>query len=241
MTLEIFKGRKGTNNKLVLKSLYDNGYLSGWKLAREIAENDPRRRGKKKNWYHEAQKVYSVLVRKGGRLEELSNKEFIEKTDQGYRLTIYKGLCSALTLYENVKEPAIDELSKTYEIFPELKEAMEIISRLYPETLVEKYKVMLRTTKELLDQGWNFDRVTNKQFNKIFIPRFQENSLRELKEKRETGEKWEPNPELQELGLKLADRMKKILLEKVKEFEKEFDSFEKSTRKPRQQKMENEP
>ena len=237
MSIEIFKGRKGPYNKLVLKSLYDNGYLSGWKLARKIAENDPRRRGKKKNWYHEAQKVYSVLVRKGGRLEELSNKEFIEKTDQGYCLTVYKGLCSALTLYENVKEPAIDELSKTYEIFPELKEAMEIISRLYPETLVEKYKVMLRTTKELLDQGWNFDRVTNKQFNEIFNTRFQENSLRELKEKKEK----ETNPELQELGLKLADRMKKILLEKVKEFEKEFDSFEKSTRKPRQQKMENEP
>ena len=112
---------------------------------------------------------------------------------------------------------------------------------LYPETLVEKYKVMLRTTKELLDQGWNFDRVTNKQFNKIFTPRFQENSLRELKERRETGEKWEPNPELQELGLKLADRMKKILLEEVKKFEKEYDSFKKSVRKPRQQKMEVEP
>ncbi len=229
MHIETFKGRKGKYNKSILKALYERGYLSGWKIAKEIVMNDPKRR--KRNWYHETQKVYSVLVRKGGTLKRLLSKEFIENTDQGYCLTIYKGLCSALTLYDNVREPAINELSKTYEIFPELKEAQEIISRLYPETIVEQYKAMLKTTEELLDQGWNIDAVSNRQFNRIFHEQFQETLLRVLKERRGSGEEWEPNPELQELTLRFLDRMRKILLESVKTLDNEFASFKGFSRK----------
>lgn len=97
---------------------------------------------------------------------------------------------------------------------------------------------MLRTTKELLDQGWNLEKVSNKQFNTIFTEWLQQISLQELGKRRETGRKWEPNPELEELGLKLADRMKKIVMEQVKKLDKEIDSYKESIHKARQKKKE---
>lgn len=223
MHVAIFKGKKGENNESILKTLYEKGYLSAWKIARQIAENDPKRA--RKNWYHETQKVYSVLIRKGGRLEELLGKEFIEKTDQGYCLTIYKGLCSALTLYENVIPPAIDDLSKIEEVFPEFKEMRDIIYRLHPEAQVEQYEIIRRTTKELLVKGLNLDTISNREFNRFWNAQMQESIFRRLKEKKDDRGKVGANPELREHVSKFLLRIHKELMEQMKDLEKTLNRW----------------
>ena len=87
-------------------------------------------------------------------MERLLKKEFIQKTDSGYCLTIYKGLCTALTLFEKVEVSAIEEMTIYYEKFPEFKEMCEIIYRQHPEAKIELYEEILEITKELLNQGW---------------------------------------------------------------------------------------
>lgn len=226
MYIETFKGKKGKYNKSILKALYENGSLSAWNLAKYIVRNDPKKQ--KRNWYHETQKVNSVLTRKSGTLDRLSENEYILRKDQNYYLTINKGFCSALTLFEKVKEPAIDDFSEAYKVIPELKEAIEIISRLHPEAMTETYRLMRTATKELLKKGLNFDTISNRQFNVFFNDQMNRISLQELKKEREKKEKSEPNPELQECALRIMERMKGILLEQIKELDKEFKSFKES-------------
>src|SRR4030067_3775475 len=120
MANEIFAGKEGKNNRLILKTLYEKGYLTPWQIANEIANGDPERKPKE-DPYHRAQKINSVLVRKNGRLSDLVDQEFLEKTGKGYCLTLNKGFCSALTLYEKeIPLPAIDEATKIDAIIPEL-------------------------------------------------------------------------------------------------------------------------
>lgn len=230
MQLEIFRGKKAKYNKLILRALYDKGYLKAWDIAKEVVMNDPERKveRKKRYWYQDTLKVYSVFVRKGGRLEELLSKEFIETMDKRYRLTFNKGICSALTLYENIREPAIDELSLISRTFPEFKQMFEIISRLYPETGVERYKIMLRVTERLLEKGLSFDRITNRQFNEFFNSEMNETLLRGELMKEENKVKWKEDPELQECILKFMNRMKSFIREQMNELDKSVDSLEKS-------------
>ena len=223
----IFQGKKGKYNTLVIKTLYENGCLSAWKIARKIADLQGK---PKSNWYHVTQKVNSVLTRRNGTLERLLDKEFIEKTKEGYCLTTFKGFCSALTLYTDLKEPAIDWLAKTWEKFPELKEAFDIILRLHPEARVEEYKSALRVTMDLLNQGWNLDTVSNRQFNRIFTDQNNERILQEMKEKKENEEKWKPNPELQAAIQKFYNRIRGILSDELKQLDREFESLAVHTR-----------
>ena len=226
MKIETFKGRKGKYNVAILKALYKNGYLKAWDLAKTIVENDPTRQ--KSNWYHESQKVNSVLLRKSGTLERLLKKEFIQKTDSGYCLTIYKGLCTSLTLLEKVEVPAIEEMTIYYEKLPEFKEMCELIYQQHPEAKIELYEEILQITKELLNQGWNIDVVSNMRFNKIFFDYYNEYLLSHANEKRKMDKKWNPSIELQEAMLKFLDRMKQTAVEAVKQLEKEMENFKKS-------------
>ena len=84
----IFKGREKTYNKLILKSLFiSHGPLKGWELAKRIYEQMREtgtlpRNWQGLNWYAITQKIYSVLIRKNGRLQDLCKKEYIVKIEQ---------------------------------------------------------------------------------------------------------------------------------------------------------------
>ena len=221
---EVFHEKKAAKyNKMVLKVLYENGYLSSWELARKIVENDAERQ--KKNWYHETQKVQSVLVRKNGRLTDLVNKEFIEKTDKGYCLTFNKGFCSALVLYDEIPKPAIDEATKIDAILPELKEILDIVSRLHPEAMFEGYKAMREITIELLEKGLNFESISNREFNRFFADQYEESYLEELKKGKNDEKKWEAPPELKEATQKFIFRLVAICQKQIKELEDLKNSY----------------
>jgi hypothetical protein len=227
----LFQGKKAKYNELVLKALYEKGYLTSWEIAKEIAKNDPTR--KSKNWHHEAQKILSVLVRKDGRLPALMKKGFIEEKNKGFCLTFNKGFCSALVLYKDVPKPAIDEIDdpRLKEIFPELREFMEVLSRIQPEPLLEQYRIMREITFKLLEKGLNFDVISNKAFNNFFNYQFEENSIEYLKKERKNEQKFETPPELKEVGWKLISRLVSMCQKQVKELEDLRNSYNQDNQK----------
>jgi len=85
MSLLIWRGRKAKYNRYVLEALSD-GEKTAWDIAKYIVMHDPvHARG---NWYHQAQKVNSNLVRRGGVLDDLVESCFIDKKNGKYSLTI---------------------------------------------------------------------------------------------------------------------------------------------------------
>jgi len=219
MQPEIFTGKKGKNNELILKALYEKGYLTPWKIAKEIAIKDLRKKPKA-NLYHKMQKINSVLVRRNGRLTDLVNNEFVERTDKGYCLTFNKGFCSALYLYEKkIPSPAIDEATKIDAIIPEFKEILGIISKHHPEAISETYVEMREITKKLLDKGLNFEKISNRDFNNFFAGQYQESYLNGLKKKDDNQKRWDPPPELKEATQKLLSRLMVMVQRQVKELE----------------------
>lgn len=210
---EIFQGKKAAKyNKSILKALYETGYLSSWELARKIAESDPTRA--MKDWYHEAQKVQSVLVRKRGRLSDLAEKEFIESTDKGYCLTFNKGFCSALASFKEIPKPAIDETTKIAEFIPEFRKIFDIMSRIYPEEESEHYRIMREITINLLKKGLNFESISNREFNDFLVDQYKESYLAELNR----GKEREIPPELKEAILELLSRFETACTEQLKAF-----------------------
>jgi ribosomal protein S8 len=81
LKLRIFDGKKGKYNELVLKVLYKNGYLTAYKIAKEIARFQIK---PKENLRLKALSVQSPLIRSNGRLAELGKKEYIQKTEKGF-------------------------------------------------------------------------------------------------------------------------------------------------------------
>ena len=111
----IFKGRSATYNKLILQVLTEalsrGERLKEWELAKRIQ----KKLNKGNNWYVEAQKIYSVLIRKNGRLNELKNKWYIQcevEEEDGRRVRYWlptpKGLVSALILDPNLIDGVVN-------------------------------------------------------------------------------------------------------------------------------------
>jgi len=225
---EIFQGKKAAKyNELILRALYEKGYLSSWELAKKIAESDPARA--MKDWYHEAQKVQSVLVRKRGRLSDLVEKEFIEKTDKGYCLTFNKGFCSALVSYKEIPKPAIDETTKVAAFLPEFRKILDIISRIYPEETFEHYGIMREITISLLKKGLNFESISNGEFNDFFADQYKESYLEELKMEKTERKERETPPELKEAILDLLSHMEAMLMKQIREYSSLKNKFAEST------------
>jgi hypothetical protein len=219
MKNKIFSGKGARNNEFILKLLYENGYMSAWNLAKAIAQIDPTRKPKE-DVYHKAQKIQSVLVRKGGRLSDLVAKGYLEKTEKGYCLTFNKGFCSALTLYkESIPRPAIDEATKIEAIIPEVKQILDIVSQLYPEAVSQMYSEMRGITLGMLDKGLNFEKISNKEFNDFLAPKLEELQLAEIKKGQNSEKKWEAPPELKEAQKKLVSRLVDIARKQFKELE----------------------
>lgn len=199
MQVGIFQGKKGKYNKLIFQALHEEGYLSAWQIAKYISKKDSERR--KRNWYHETQKVYSVLIRKNGRLEELVNKEYVKKTPRGYRTTYPKGYCLALTLFQDVRIPKIDVFdinlllqgvkaqypTDDVDTYASLKEMLEIYAELYPKE--EGYKLLAKATLGMLGLGLNLDAVGNEDFNR-FLETHLENMFRKELKQEKTWNNW---------------------------------------------------
>jgi hypothetical protein len=96
--LGIFQGKKRTYNELILKSL-----VFSPKTVMQIAEHIYHNTKQKvrHNPVNVKRSIFSVIDRPHGRLQELSGKQYIEKSGGKWQLT-FKGFCVALTLFESL-------------------------------------------------------------------------------------------------------------------------------------------
>ena len=212
----IFSGKEAKYNRLILTALFEKGRLSAYKLAKEIAKNDPDRKPKE-NIHHNAQKINSVLVRRNGRLAKLSQQEFIEKKGTEYQLTMFKGLCSALCLMKTVKMPGFDPDFDSYIIFPEIKKIIEIAQQSCPEAILEDYKFLREIALDQLEKGLNFELISNREFNVIANQRYQETLFQDYKKKGKKKSIWAENPEYRDAVLKFIDRLYNIAFKELEE------------------------
>ena len=71
----IFTGKKAEYNRLILETLLEaeDLKLKEWELAKRI-QTKTKPMG---DWYSHTQRIYSILIRKKGRLEDLSQKGYV--------------------------------------------------------------------------------------------------------------------------------------------------------------------
>jgi hypothetical protein len=224
MENKIFAGKGAKYNELILKLLFEKGFLSPWKLANELALLDPK---KPKDTYHKAQKIQSVLVRKNGRLEYLVKKEFIRKTADGYCLTVSKGSCSALVLFGNRQIPkaSMSEFFSLEHLPPEFKDFLILLSKYNSDALKKSYKEVQDIANKLLDEGLNFEMITNQQFNGFFDAQYEQLYLERLRTGTKSTASAEWTPELQEAAHKFISRMVSIVQIQAKELQELSDKY----------------
>lgn len=161
-TLGIFHGKKTAYNELILK-----GLVTGSKTVKQMAEyiylNTEQE--KRHNPENVKRSIYSVIDRPRGRLKELSEKQYIEKRNGLWRLTL-KGFCVSLTLFNN-----FDDVKKI--IDPELfdravKDQMKMVDKL-PLVALLKRKKAENMIKDLFGQVENDPR-----FGELFLYKLRE-------------------------------------------------------------------
>jgi len=215
LPLKIFDGKKGTYNGLVLRVLFKSSYLTAYEIAKEIARIQ---RKPKENLRLKTVDVYSVLVRENGRLAELEKKEYIQKIEKRYRLTLPKGIATALTLFKEIEDSGIDELQIILEpldeeLEPIFREIWMIYSEIYPKK--EYYRALLKATQSLIDEGLDIDVISNRKFNSYLELKLEEMLQQEISKKEITILK----PETYNRIYQVFQKTMNFYREKMKEFE----------------------
>jgi hypothetical protein len=168
----IFEGKEAEYNKQILKTLFTNGALTAWEIAKKICNH------KYPNIYeHEARsrRVYSVIQRKTGRIQDLKGKGYID-TENNKWVIAPKGAMAILIL-----EPALinkihpDYLSPNQHFEPikakEVKLGPIKIETKFLNTIMKTVNIdsekpqtallFAKKTKELIDDGViNLDRIS---------------------------------------------------------------------------------
>jgi hypothetical protein len=175
--LSIFQTKKAEYNKLILKSL-----VFGPKTTNQIAEyiylNRKAQVKTKKVNKIEVKKVVSIISRKGSRLEELQERQYIKRENGLWHLTL-KGSCVALTLFNDIDEFLPYAQTKLDLGFSDLAEKLHKLP--FIETLISKEELnkMLNVvspkwvltvrecTNQLIKQGLDLDNIKEKEFQLI--------------------------------------------------------------------------
>ena len=179
--LGIFTGKKEEYNKLILKSL-----ILSDKTEKEIAQyivNNSKEPGKK------VRSVMKTIGRqhsdpnRNGRIQELSNKEYIEHSETNPELWSLtgKGLCVGLTLIKNIDDvfpyiiphckKAINELKPEFKNiidFPGMRnKTRQKLFSIVIETMSSKkfYKSLKTQTNNMIYENVNFDTMSNNTFD----------------------------------------------------------------------------
>ncbi len=194
MSSLIWKGRRAKYNRHVLEALSD-GEKTAWEIAKYIVKHDPAHM--KGNWYHQAQKVNSNLVRRGGVLDNLVNSCFINRENGKYSLTILGFMYVLHHINYAGWKLSKDKLFSTYwpEFTPMISEVLEEnftqyspIERLAADVLAEAFRTYpekpptwvqklwegmsnssMRRLIEHLTLGKNLEQLSQKEINNWMI------------------------------------------------------------------------
>lgn len=195
--IPIFTGKQATYNIQILETLLLKGEMTAWQLAKYIAPNIKTLKRTKHSTT--TQKVYSVLLRKGGRLNDLKMKEYItfNNASRKWRLAV-KG---ALAVW--IKNPELKtKLSNKYyntSMFNNLNfpEKMKLpflgftmngkkfergMSQLVKHLEVNKTKIISSLAEEAekcIEEGINLDKIKTKSLMILLVQRAKFNFITE--------------------------------------------------------------
>jgi len=210
-------------NRLVLEILFREGELGAWELAKKISEKGWQIKTLKKTESSTiTQKIYSVLIRKEGRLPDLTTKQYIKLNERiKYELGI-KGLAAIL-----IKEPGIASQMSSYytseqvflnkqdlsfspfSIFTEDVKALEdVMKRIY--TNPRFYSFFAEHVKAMIIRGTNLDSISEDNLmNMVFSG--------EVIAQRMATELLRKNPNIRKIN------MGRLLVQMFSEFERKLD------------------
>jgi len=178
--LGIFSGKKAGNNKLILKSLLLGDKID-YEIARYIVANSKETGKNVKSVLKEIRRMHRE-PNKYGRLQELSTKGYIEKSENNPQLWTLsgKGLGVALTLFKYIEEilPYITQDNKkiidgfrrfsmpSMNMLEIRKKTKRKIISLMKKALASKksYQSIKRRTQKMINNGVNFDSMSDENF-----------------------------------------------------------------------------
>ena len=97
-----FKGKKAWYNQMILKVLLKHGSLTTWGIAKRLFQMKTDIKNPEIA-YARTQKIYSVIGRKDGRLEELRKKEYVNLENKNWDLA-FKGFAILIKKPELLSE-----------------------------------------------------------------------------------------------------------------------------------------
>jgi DNA-binding PadR family transcriptional regulator len=178
-TIGILQGKQAKNNKLLLKTLYDNGPLSAWEMTRIIGRIDFSNR-------HSQHATYNK------RLRILEKKGYVQKAGRKWVLH-FKGFIAVLLIqsqpkpwneewnqiFENYTKPLREIPSKKYGITENGKEILNLTRFVIQVSnnlrRFEDVVALSKKIKTLMDEGFvNLDVIKNKSLLSLIITEFSE-------------------------------------------------------------------
>ena len=198
--LKIFLGKKKEYNQLILKALIF-GPKRTQELAHYIFDNSPT---KNRN----IDGIRSVISRqsdnpkRNGRLQELSNKEYIKRNENREWNLTYKGLGVSLSLYDNIDDVIPFVATEMKDNFKKIRPLFEKIlnSRLFSKLTDDKSKrfeivdlfeeeitskefleYLRKISDELNKTGVDLESMNDKEYSELVFTKFaQEKIIKKL-------------------------------------------------------------
>lgn len=192
--IPIFEGKQATYNKAILEALLTEGPMSAWQLAKHIT---PKIETVKRTLAStETQKVYSVLVRKDGRLDDLKSKEYISLNEETQKWEIAAKGMIAICIEKPQLKPLINLQYWNKHVignFKIPKEKMEIplvgitidgeIWGKNLSNLLSKFKAgnvstvdrIVGDAKKLIDEGVNLDKISTRSLIQLLWTKAMQN------------------------------------------------------------------
>lgn len=181
----IFSGKSTTYNLAILETLFHK-QATAWEIATTL-QNKINPKEKKEVRYYRAQKIYSVIQRKSGRLADLKTKGYIIETNGKWKLT-KKGLIALYIEKPNVvtsglqdSKDATEVMFKKYvDAIPndtireplgiqiDLHKIKSYLKEIDPTTIL---KMILEDSRILLSRGIELDSINEKDLLDIIMVR----------------------------------------------------------------------
>jgi len=126
MRIGIFEGKKANYNRQILKLLIEKEPMKAWQIAKIIAKGKMDR----------TQDIYATLIRRNGRLNELSDKGYITLLQNKRYCPTFKGIIAYLVTEE---EPKISDFYKDLLSKIEIPEDFDFRLFDFPKEIIEKF------------------------------------------------------------------------------------------------------
>jgi hypothetical protein len=181
----IFSGKSMSYNLAVLETLFQK-QATAWQIAVTLQKKiNPN--GEKEVRYYRAQKIYSVIQRKSGRLADLKSKGYINATNGKWKLTrkglialnikkpdlVASGLQASKDTLTTMFKGYIDDLPNETTIEPlgiqiDLSKIKPFLEELDPTSMLI---MILEETRFLLSRGIELDSISEKDLLDIVMGR----------------------------------------------------------------------